>query len=676
MSVGAQLGSLDVTVHNSYTDDNFTGKSNRNIWWNSHASRWDGVFPYDDGASEDYYIWKDIFGTISNAVGPSSSTQEVEDRNTGKCTIYWDDTNKLLYIYARHLTDSEAWVLSYNSTNDEYDYVYGADGAGITSNTSTSGLTTYSTADTNRPYYLDEGMGLCKTPNGIIWAANCQNASYQLQWVYSDDGGATWENAQTIATMADHASVDMGYFTYNGTDYVFICGSENGSGGTGGRELFFYYKDASTYANNSWTQDTNVPNNFETNQESDNHICMCRDANHTVHIVCKAEGTNLNDIYIFSREKDGTWKSLLKVLDQVDDSSNPTRPTIVNYEFGDVPGLVVFYTQTSGGTQARYKIVSSDHNYIESGLGTVCIEDTVASDLFDDTMVPQYDFIGTATSGIGVTVDNQTDLTIWGNQVDLTHINLLGPDIVSGSATVTADITIGRQASGTLVSGSATVTADIVRAWTADIALQASAATVTADITLGKIINADIASASAEVTFDYTYGFVLNADIAAGAAVVDINIPGSVTISSIDIVSGSAVVTAAISRAYTLGDFDIVSGYSVVTADITHGKEFTTDLVSDAAQVTADITIGKVINADIAADPATVNVTIINGDEILVVGNVQAQAATVTANTTYGYVLSIDLEAQEATVTGYDISYVRPKAYTFVSGGVTTTIKL
>ncbi len=399
-----------------------TGKSRRLTWWNSYQSRWDGLLPKDDGGSDDHYIFTGIDGT------PVDTGIQLEDRSTGQPTIYWDDANKKLHCVSAHDSSFQYWTIDYNSTTDIYSFVsgQGVDGTGVT----VSGLTRGSAK-------RDEGFGLTKTPNGYLWVFNCQNASNQIQMAYSTDSGATWSTEITLGTLSDRACVDATWFANGGTNYVCVFVSENGNGGSAGREQRFYYIDegnASPTTSGNWTNDSaNIPA-FDTSAEADDHCCMAKDSSENLYIVYKQEGTGENDIKLITRSPTGTWGGTYEVWN---DTAGRTRPVVgIKKKDSSTDEELIVAASLTYAPRGTIVYKTTDLTTISFSAETTLFEDTVGSDDLNDTIIYQSDFVATSDSGVFAIAHDETDTDYWQNSVSITAsagVTLDAVDIESAS---------------------------------------------------------------------------------------------------------------------------------------------------------------------------------------------------------------------------------------------------
>lgn len=393
---GALITGTDTsTLYNGWN----VGKSRRVAWYNSYQDRWDGLLPQLIGTS-DHYIVEDIIGT------PSFTSLELEDRNIGRPTIYWDNTGKKLYVASSHTFTPEFWLMDYDTTTaDEYAFVTGSAGSG----TSITGM---ASDDENYP------LAVTVTPNGDIWCFVLTTTGLMMQ--HSDDDGATWETSATnLGASNTSGSVDCNYFENGGTTYVCVHGVENGGGGT--VEQYFYYIDqdhATPTTPGNWTDESSSLPAPDTGQTVDDHNCMCKDSNDKLYIVWKGEGTGEDDIKLVTRTAAGTWAGTFEVWPNSNLVTRPVCAIKKKDASSEEELIVVGASDPPTGTTVVYK--TTDLDTISFSSETTIFEDTVGSDVFLDSHAPQGDQVYDSTSDIVFLATNRTDDDIWQNSITIT----------------------------------------------------------------------------------------------------------------------------------------------------------------------------------------------------------------------------------------------------------------
>ena len=145
------------------------GKPNQSrAWYNSHQDRWDALVPQDDGgpSGSDHYLLKAV--DEPPPAGQLFTLLELEDRNTARTDVFWDDPNKKLYVFGSHATSSQFWRVGWDEGTDSYGLEVGIAGTGV----EVPGIT-HSTFNRPATVYV--------SPNGGVWVAVMKNGALDVQ---------------------------------------------------------------------------------------------------------------------------------------------------------------------------------------------------------------------------------------------------------------------------------------------------------------------------------------------------------------------------------------------------------------------------------------------------------------------------------------------------------------
>src|SRR3990172_10264718 len=271
----------DNSVLSAYTKPNLT-----RLWYNSFQNRWDGVVPRFDDASQssDHFIVKDVRGS------QTFTDVKLEDRDFGRPDLFWDETNRNLYVFGSHPVSSELWRLGYDPDTDTYSFEVGALGAGVV----VPGIT-----HPNDNLGGNSPASIYVTPNGDVWVSVMKGDGLLgpgLQVQHSADGGATWLAAPiTLNPLAMLGVTVWTHFQIQGTTYVGVFAAENGEGGLGASRFYFRYidqtADPTVLAN--WIDDS--PPQSVGVEQSDDHVSAARDTAGNMYFAVKTEGGNPTD---------------------------------------------------------------------------------------------------------------------------------------------------------------------------------------------------------------------------------------------------------------------------------------------------------------------------------------------------------------------------------------------
>ena len=359
------------------------GKSHKVVWWNSWQNRWDGLIPYDETTpiiDGDNWIIKDVDGA------QTWTAHELEDRSSGRCTVFWDDAGKLLHVISFHDTTSEYWEMAYNSGTDAYSFSVGSAGAGET----VTGM------DRDASGVINTGS-IYKYPNGDVWVA-LLTTEEGLQLNRRTSG--SWNGSVLVLDAGLGAgAVTLNHFINGGTTYVFVFSSEDGLETNAEWNAYFIDEDAaSPFTAGNWTEDT-IASETEFSTEADNHVDSVRDnATESIYIVVKtgdaATGETL--IGVLKRTAAGTYTSHEVYQKQASAANDRTRPCIALD--GENNKLYVAYNkQTSGDLDAWY--TTADLSDLDTWAGETELFSIATRD-FGNLKSPQQNFNADPTTDL------------------------------------------------------------------------------------------------------------------------------------------------------------------------------------------------------------------------------------------------------------------------------------
>jgi hypothetical protein len=365
------------------------GKPNQTrIWFNSYEDGWDALVPKSDGgvSASDHYIMKDVSGNqIFTPV-------ELEDRNSGRPDVFWDDAHKLLYVLGSHTTETKIWRVHYDDGADRYHI-----------DPHTNGVTVPGIAhgSPNRP------AAIYVSPNGALWVAVMTSRGLEVQ--QSLDGGASWMLAPiNLDASASTGVVTWSHFVDGDTTHVGVFAGENA--GTQRLTLFHFWhiaQRADPSLPSNWVHDS--PELPGGSAVADDHVAAARDERGTLYFVAKTQGGAATDplIILYTRTAGSVW-SMYPVTEAAEQPEQ-SRPSLVVDD--DRAELYVFTTDTTAGV-GRYKkasllaldeLVNAPFRSVFSDPGA----------LFTDLITPRHQ--ASSRTGIVVLAHNSTDMTMWWN---------------------------------------------------------------------------------------------------------------------------------------------------------------------------------------------------------------------------------------------------------------------
>ena len=251
----------------------------------------------------------------------------------------------------------------------------------------------------------DETFQLIKTPNGDIWVFSVPASALLMQ--HSDDDGATWETTATdLKTLQGIASVDALWFADSGTNFVCVMAGEDSTVMNAEQHfLFIDEDDASPTTPGNWTDESGSLPAFDASDESDNHVCVCKDSDENLWIAYKS---GAGDIKVIKRTSSGTWSGSFEAWPTAD---NKTRPSLAIQKRSAGPGeqMIIAVSDEGAGTSVVYK--TSPLESVGFSEEVLLFDDP--SDTFNDHIAPQGDFISQSLSGYMANATNITEDTLW-----------------------------------------------------------------------------------------------------------------------------------------------------------------------------------------------------------------------------------------------------------------------
>ena len=378
-----------VVITNSLTlfditgENKWQGKSHVVVWWNSWQSRWDGLIPYNEagGLPTNGHNWiiKDVTGA------QTWTAHELEDRASGRCTVFWDDAGKLLHVVSFHDTTSEYWEIAYNSGTDTYSFSVGSAGAGET----VTGMSR-SAGDA-----INTGS-IYKYPNGDVWVALLTNGGLILN---RRTGGSWNGSVVNLDSALNGGCATLNHFVNGGTNYVYVFSTEDGAETNAEWNAYFIDEDAvAPFTAGNWTEDTIVAET-EFSTESDNHVDSVRDnATESIYIVVKTGDPTTGEtlIGVLKRTAAGTYTSHEVYQKQASTADDRTRPCIaLDGENGKL--YVAYNKEDTGDLDAWYTTADL------SDLDTWAAETelfVIATRDFGNLRSPQQNFNATPTTDL------------------------------------------------------------------------------------------------------------------------------------------------------------------------------------------------------------------------------------------------------------------------------------
>jgi len=568
-------GTNTASLHNVGGGKQYAGKDFTRHWLNTASGEYDGLLPKTNGTSEDHYVCKNITGT------PVFTNLQMENRSSGRPDVYWDDPAKILYCLGPHNSTVRFWSAFYDDQTGDYSPLVGTAGAG--------GITV---PGLSRSTY-DMTLSLTKSPNGYLWAFELDGTGLKVQ--RSTNGGATWlADRVKIADNNGHGSVSSCWFTHNGTNYVCVFCAEDGA--VGGATQYFYVIDEDADITNltNWINESDDIPALDAGVVADNHVTMARSSDHTLYIGYKDDA---DAIKLVTRTAAGTWAGSYEAWAPAD---NKTRPALLvkKIDSSTDEELMIVVNTTSDGPTVVYKTSPLDTILFSSEV--VLFEDTAGSDVFNDSMTHQGDFIASSDSGVVVIAENVTDTEMWVNTISIappvnSSIPLVGAAITLATAagTVAASIPIeGAAATVSSASGGLSVAVNINGAAVAE---AIGAAAMTSDM---GVSGAAVAAAIASGGLSINLGLEGNA-VAAASATADLSSSDAASVP----LSGDATASASASASSSM---DIpISGAAISTSGAAGGLGAIFPVSGSAASVTAAVgalNIGFNLAANASAD--------------------------------------------------------------------------
>lgn len=375
------------------SDKAWTGKSLKAVWWNSYQSRWDGLIPYEQDPplsdSGDHWIAKDVNGTVS------WTAHELEDRASGRATIYWDDAGKLLHVASFHNTTSEYWEMSYNSGTDAYSFSVGSAGSGET----ITGIARQTTSMAG---------SMIKVPNGDVWVAILNNTGLHLN---RRTAGAWNGSVVTLDSAINAGCCTLNYFVNAGTTHVYVfCSEDDLEAAAEWNAYFIDQAAADPFTAGNWTEDTISA----ADGEADNHCDSVRDSNENIYIAFKANVVATETLIgVFKRTPAGTYTTH-EVHPEPGGGEDRTRPCIAIEEENDKLYVAIAVQGSLGNGFYRTADLTD--------LNTWAAETELfskASEGFDDIHSPQQDFTATPTTDLLFVAAHDT--VLGGEDEDVYH---------------------------------------------------------------------------------------------------------------------------------------------------------------------------------------------------------------------------------------------------------------
>lgn len=375
-------GSLTELGSGGGAEKRWTGKSHKNCWWNSWQSRWDGVLRYDESGAlstnGDNWIAKAINGSVS------WTSLELDDRQSGRICIFWDDAGKTLHAIGFHDTTCEYWEIDYNSGSDTYSFTVGSAGSGET----VTGISRSAdgTVNTGSIYVV---------PNGDVWVALLTNSGLEL----NRRTGGSWNGSTVnLDNTLDEGVVTLNHFVDSGTTYVYVFSTEDDA--VTNSEWNAYYIDedhASPFTAGNWTEDTIVAQT-EFSTDADNHCDSVRDSSENIYIVLKtgSAATGETLIGVLKRTSGGTYTSHEVYQKQASSADDRTRPVIA-LDATNSKLYVAYSKETTGDLDAWY--VTADLSDLDTWDSETDLF-VIATRDFNNLRSPQQDFNATNTTNL------------------------------------------------------------------------------------------------------------------------------------------------------------------------------------------------------------------------------------------------------------------------------------
>lgn len=374
--------SNSLTKYSIAGENLWQGKSHKNVWWNSYYSRWDGLIPYDEAGGlstqGDFYIVKDITGT------PSWTTIQLEDRGSGRPTIFWDDTGKTLYCASFHDTTTEYWEIAYNSGTDAYSFSVGTSGSGET----VTGIARDSGGSVNTG-------SLYVYPNGDVWVALFTTAGLILN---RRTGGSWNGTVVNLDNTIGEGACTLNSFVNGGTTYIYVFSTEDGA--IANSEYNAYYIDqdhATPFTAGNWTEDTITAQGLFS-VDADNHCDSVADDSNNIYIVIKGDTgtTGETQIGVIKRTAGGTITGHTVYAQPASSADYRTRPSIA-YDVTNQKLYVAYSKENTGDLDAW--VVSCDLTDLDTWSAETDLF-VIATRDFNNVRSPQQNFQCTNTTGL------------------------------------------------------------------------------------------------------------------------------------------------------------------------------------------------------------------------------------------------------------------------------------
>ena len=308
------------------TTQNYTAKNRGATWYNVAQSRWDAILP---DATRDQFLMKDVDGVQTFISAP-----ELDDRDTGRPDVIWDESANKLYVLSSHDTTTEFFRLGYNSGTDTYSLEVGAERLGIT------------VADIDRAT-KERPSALTKLPNGKLVAVANEGGVFLN---HSTDDGATWQGSALnldSGFRAGHACI--GYWNDGTDNRVAVFASED-DGNAAAIWKFWHAKESDDLSlAGSWTAETQggtMPA-FAGGEEADDHCHMVVHSN-IIYVTVKigTPATNDDNITLLKRTASGTWsRHTIQVFTAANERTRPAAAIDTTNS-----AIYVAYTDLGGGT--------------------------------------------------------------------------------------------------------------------------------------------------------------------------------------------------------------------------------------------------------------------------------------------------------------------------------------
>lgn len=315
-----------ITNANFNNAQEYTAKNRGAAWYNVAQSRWDAILP---DSTSDQFLMKDVDGAQTFISAP-----ELDDRDTGRPDVIWDESANKLYVLSSHGTNTEFFRLGYNSGTDVYSLEVGTERNGIT-------VTDIDRADITRP------SALTKLPNGKLVAVANEDGIFMN---HSTDDGATWQGpALNLDSGFRAGHVCIGYWNDGADNRVGVFGSEDDDNASAIWKFWHAKEGDDLSLAGSWTAETQggtMPA-FTGGEEADDH-CHMVVHNNIIYVTVKigTPGTNDDNITVLKRTASGTWtRHTVQVFTAANERTRPAAAIDTTNS-----AIYVAYTDAGGGT--------------------------------------------------------------------------------------------------------------------------------------------------------------------------------------------------------------------------------------------------------------------------------------------------------------------------------------